>query len=192
MHITAGEWRTLRPLLEEALDLEPAARAQWLSSVVLADERLRAILCELIARGGDMKTIDVLPDLGKPMSAVMARELAVPSADDGAPRFEQYRVIGRLGRGSMGDVYLAEQDAPVRRHVALKVLRLGLSTHDVMVRFELERQRLAVMTHPHIARIFHAGATQEGWPYFALEYVPGTTISQYCDTHRLDVDARLR
>src|SRR5262245_10679910 len=102
-----------------------------------------------------------------------------------------YRILERLGEGAMGDVFLAEQHAPVRRRVALKILKFGLATRQVIARFELERQTLALLAHPNIARIFDAGATADGRPYFAMEYVPGTPITRYCDERKLDVQARL-
>lgn len=102
-----------------------------------------------------------------------------------------YRILERLGEGAMGEVFLAEQQAPVRRRVALKIIKFGLGSRDVIARFELERQTLALLAHEHIARIFDAGATDDGRPYFAMEYVPGIPITQYCDQRRLDISARL-
>ena len=102
-----------------------------------------------------------------------------------------YAVIGRLGEGAMGEVFLAEQREPVRRRVAIKVIKFGLSTRDVIARFELERQALAMLAHPNIARILDAGTTNDGRPYFAMEYVDGTPIERYCDDHGLEIDQRL-
>lgn len=111
--------------------------------------------------------------------------LAIPRTIDA------YRVLERLGEGAMGEVYLAEQQRPVRRRVALKVLKFGLSTREVIARFELERQTLAMLTHPNIAGILDAGATGDGRPYFAMEYVAGIAITHYCDERRLPIEARL-
>ncbi|RPH51716.1 MAG: serine/threonine protein kinase, partial [Lysobacterales bacterium] len=91
----------------------------------------------------------------------------------------------------MGDVFLAEQQTPVRRRVALKILKFGLDTREVIGRFELERQTLALLAHQNIARIFDAGATEDGRPYFAMEHVPGDPITKYCDDRKLDLPARL-
>jgi serine/threonine protein kinase len=102
-----------------------------------------------------------------------------------------YRILERLGEGAMGDVFLAEQKAPVRRRVALKIIKFGLASRDVIARFELERQTLALLTHQNIARIFEAGATEDGRPYFVMEYVPGF-VTRYCSERRLDIPARLR
>jgi eukaryotic-like serine/threonine-protein kinase len=105
--------------------------------------------------------------------------------------FGAYRPIAILGEGGMGIVYLAEQDEPIRRRVALKVIKLGMDTRHVIARFESERQALALMDHPHIAHVYDAGATPEGRPYFAMEYVPGTPITDYCDKHLLGPRERL-
>jgi eukaryotic-like serine/threonine-protein kinase len=103
-----------------------------------------------------------------------------------------YKLLSVLGDGGMGVVYLAEQTRPVRRRVALKVLKLGMDTEQVVARFESERQALAVMDHPNIARVLDTGVTARGRPYFAMDVVRGTTITAYADTHRLDTRERLR
>ena len=102
-----------------------------------------------------------------------------------------YRIIRVLGEGGMGVVYLAEQREPLRRQVALKVIKLGMDTHDVVGRFETERRTLALMDHPNIASVFDAGATVEGRPYFVMEYVAGAPITEYCDIERLSMRRRL-
>ncbi|HET7204021.1 MAG TPA: serine/threonine-protein kinase, partial [Steroidobacteraceae bacterium] len=102
-----------------------------------------------------------------------------------------YRILQRIGEGAIGEVFLAEQQAPVRRRVALKILKFGLATREVIGRFELERQALAVLAHPNIARIFDAGTTADGRPYFAMEYVAGIPVTRYADERRLDVATRL-
>jgi eukaryotic-like serine/threonine-protein kinase len=102
-----------------------------------------------------------------------------------------YRLIQRIGMGGMGEVWLAEQLHPVRRQVAIKVIKAGMDTAQVVARFEAERQALAVMAHPAIAQVFDAGATPEGRPYFAMEYVRGEAITAYCDKHRLSTRERI-
>jgi len=106
-------------------------------------------------------------------------------------RIGPYRLLQVVGQGGMGLVYVAEQTAPVRRRVALKVIRVGMDTHDVVARFEAERQALAVMEHPNIAKVLDAGATEEGRPYFVMELVKGVPLTEYCDTHKLDTSDRL-
>ncbi len=102
-----------------------------------------------------------------------------------------YRILSTIGAGGMGTVYLAEQSEPIRRKVALKVIKLGMDTRHVIERFRAERQALAVMEHPSVARVFDAGATPRGRPYFAMEYVHGPPITLYCDQRRLSVRQRL-
>lgn len=103
-----------------------------------------------------------------------------------------YRVIGELGHGGMGTVYKAEQLEPVRRLLAIKVVQRGLATKEVLARFHIERKALAAMNHRHIAKVFDAGATETGEPYFAMELVEGEPLGDYCDRHRLSLPQRLR
>jgi len=102
-----------------------------------------------------------------------------------------YRLVRRIGEGGMGQVWLAQQTAPVQRQVALKLLRAGLYDLSILQRFQSERQALAMMDHPSIAKVFDAGATPDGQPYFVMEYVPGQPITRYCDQHRLGILERL-
>jgi serine/threonine protein kinase len=107
------------------------------------------------------------------------------------PDFGAYHAVGVLGEGGMGIVYLAEQREPIRRRVALKVLKRGDDRPAFIERFESERQALAMMDHPNIARVYDAGATEDGRPYFAMEYVPGIPITEYCDRNLLGFRERL-
>lgn len=106
-------------------------------------------------------------------------------------RIGAYRLLERIGEGGCGVVYLAEQEEPVRRRVALKVIRLGMDTERVIARFEVERQALAMMDHPHIAHVLDAGTTPTGRPYFAMEWVRGLKITDFCDEQRLGIRQRL-
>ena len=114
---------------------------------------------------------------------------AIASAGD--DDFGPYHILRTLGEGGMGTVYLAEQREPIRRRVALKVIKLGMDTSQVLARFANERQALAVMDHPNIARILDAGATPKGRPYFVMEYIEGVTITHYCDRNGLTIAQRL-
>ncbi|UCF21312.1 MAG: protein kinase, partial [Gemmatimonadota bacterium] len=114
------------------------------------------------------------------------------SAGDQPDRIGQYRILKTLGEGGFGVVYLAEQTETVKRQVALKVIKPGMDTHQVVSRFEAERQALAVMDHASIAKVFDAGATETGQPYFVMELVRGLPITKYCDEHKLTIEERLR
>ncbi len=103
-----------------------------------------------------------------------------------------FTIIETIGEGGFGLVCLAEQRYPVRRRVALKLVKAGMDTREVLARFETERQALAVMDHPNVARVFDAGMTDRGRPWFAMEYVPGVPITEYCDRHRMSTAERLR
>jgi len=102
-----------------------------------------------------------------------------------------YRLLQLIGEGGMGEVWLAEQKEPVRRRVALKLIKAGMDTREVVARFESERQALALMDHPAIAKVFDAGSTPQGLPYFVMEYVNGVPITTFCDKHRLTTQQRL-
>lgn len=103
----------------------------------------------------------------------------------------RYKLRQQIGEGGMGAVFLAEQTEPVQRHVALKLIRPGMDSRQVIDRFEAERQALALMDHPHIAKVFDAGTTESGRPYFVMELVKGVPITQYCDVHHLTLRQRL-
>src|SRR5436309_5469304 len=107
-------------------------------------------------------------------------------------RIGRYRLLQEIGHGGCGVVYMAEQEEPVRRKVALKVIKLGMDTRQVIARFEAERQALALMDHPLVAKVFDAGATDTGRPYFVMELVRGARITDYCDEHQLSTRDRLR
>ena len=102
-----------------------------------------------------------------------------------------YELLQRIGSGGMGEVWLAEQTQPVHRRVALKLIKAGMDTGEVVARFQSERQALALMDHPSIAKVFDAGATPQGRPYFAMEYIAGTPITTYCNEHRMTLRQRL-
>jgi eukaryotic-like serine/threonine-protein kinase len=104
----------------------------------------------------------------------------------------RYRLLQKVGEGGMGEVWLAEQKEPVRRRVAVKLVKAGMNSREVIARFESERQALALMDHPAIAKVFDAGSTPEGAPYFVMEYVAGVPITAYCDNHRLSTRDRLK
>jgi len=104
----------------------------------------------------------------------------------------RYKILSLLGEGGYGLVYLAEQQQPVRRQIALKIVKPGMDSKEILARFEAERQALALLDHPNIAKIFDAGSTDAGRPYFVMEHIDGLPITEYCDNHRLTIEERLR
>jgi serine/threonine protein kinase/tetratricopeptide (TPR) repeat protein len=130
------------------------------------------------------------PPPGEPGLTTVRTRTSV-SGSDSVDGFGPYRLVQPLGEGGMGEVWLAEQLRPVRRQVAIKIVKAGMDTARVVARFEAERQALAVMDHPTIAKVFDGGTTPEGRPYFAMEYVRGEPITSYCDRQRLSVPERL-
>ncbi len=128
-------------------------------------------------------------DSDSPTLHLPADSVAEPRS--AVPRIPNFRILELLGVGGMGEVWAAEQEHPIRRKVALKVIKLGMDSRQVVARFRHERRALALMTHPNIAAVYEAGTTLEGRPYFAMEYVPGETLTSYCDRHRLPVRERL-
>jgi tetratricopeptide (TPR) repeat protein len=117
--------------------------------------------------------------------------LAIPQVEGPGGRIGPFKILQQIGEGGFGSVFEAEQEKPVKRRVALKVIKLGMDTREVIARFEAERQALALMDHPHIARVLDAGATDSGRPYFVMELVKGEPISSYCSKHKLPIADRL-
>src|SRR2546427_3580304 len=117
--------------------------------------------------------------------------VTLPPEEQPGARIGHYKLREKLGEGGCGVVYVAEQEEPVRRRVALKVIKLGMDTRQVVARFEAERQALAMMDHPNIAKVLDAGTTETGRPYFVMELVRGIRITDYCDQNHLDTSQRL-
>lgn len=119
-------------------------------------------------------------------------QVQVVGAEHAGQTINRYTLVHLLGEGGFGTVWLAEQHEPVRRQVALKVIKLGMDTREVIARFEAERQALAVLDHPNIAKVFDAGSTETGRPYFVMEYTEGVAFTRYCNDHKLGVRERLK
>ena len=132
-----------------------------------------------------------VPTLGDAEATLGSAPAVEPTAKRDLASIGPYRLVKKLGEGGMGQVWLAEQTAPLRRQVALKLIKVGMYDDSVLQRFQSERQSLAIMEHPWIAKVFDAGATADGQPYFVMEYVPGVPITDYCDRKRMKIRERL-
>jgi hypothetical protein len=173
---------------------DPREREDFLDQTCRGNPSLRARLEELVSVRDDAeKFFGMEPD--SPATGPRDEAAKTPDGDftEGlGTRIGRYRLLERLGEGGHGVVYQAEQLEPVRRRVALKIIRVGMDTEGVISRFEMERQALALMDHPNIARVLDAGATASGRPFFVMEMVTGMRITDFCDTNHLDLPARLR
>ncbi len=176
-------------ILNAALELREPERAAYLDKACAGDAALRARVEELL-RAHELAN-DFLE--APPAGIVFKRtNLAnVPVAEKAGDKIGRYKLLEQIGEGGCGVVYVAEQQEPVRRRVALKVIKLGMDTKQVIARFEAERQALALMDHPNIAKVFDAGATETGRPYFVMELVRGVKITEYCDQNHISARERL-
>jgi serine/threonine protein kinase len=169
----------------EAIEITAAERAAYLDRVCRDNPQLRAEVEALLrAHAAPQRVLDT-PDVVTPTAAD-----APPREPPGTP-VGPYKLLQQIGEGGMGTVWMAEQTEPVQRKVALKVLKPGMDSRQVLARFEAERQALALMDHPNIARVLDAGATAAGRPYFVMELVKGVPITRYCDERRLTPRQRL-
>ena len=164
----------------------PEARAAYLDEVCGPDLDLRRRVERLLDAQPKMGSFLDSPAAGPTMTLPSPQVMEGPGIVIGP-----YKLLEQIGEGGMGIVYMAEQTQPVRRKVALKIIKPGMDTRHVIARFEAERQALAIMDHPNIAKVLDAGATESGRPYFVMELVRGIPITEYCDQHRLPINKRL-
>jgi serine/threonine-protein kinase len=191
--VSVATRNTLSSLLDEALDLDPPARAEWLDSITSTSPELAPALRKLLAATDE--TADVLARLPAlaPLQHLRKTLLRQESSASAGEEVGPYRLERQLGRGGMADVWLAERiDGTIARKVALKLPRQGLGRHHLAARFARERDILARLEHPNIARLYDAGVSSDGVPYLAMEYVDGKPITEHCDALRLEIPARLR
>jgi WD40 repeat protein/serine/threonine protein kinase len=178
-------------LFVSALDKAPAERGAFLDAACAGDATLRGLVEDLLREqdhvGGFLETPVLAGARGKGGTEIIAGVTEKPG-----DRIGRYKLLQQIGEGGCGVVYMAEQEEPVRRRVALKVIKLGMDTKSVIARFEAERQALAMMDHSNIARVFDAGATETGRPFFVMELVRGIRITEYCDQHHLRTEQRLK
>ena len=173
-------------LFQEALKRStPADRAVFLEEACHGDESLRRSVEQLLA-AHDLAGSFLLSPPGDVDATALYSISEQPGAEIGP-----YKLLQQIGEGGFGVVFMAEQERPIRRKVALKIIKPGMDTREVVARFEAERQALALMEHVNIARVLDAGATASGLPYFVMELVRGVPITEYCDQNNLPLDERL-
>jgi eukaryotic-like serine/threonine-protein kinase len=176
-----AQWIKAKSIFAAALDCDPGMRASFLRQACGHDDTLRLELESLLS------AYDASDGLSKPPWF----DLPWVDAPIEGKAIGSYQLIRKLGEGGMGQVWLADQVGPVRRQVALKLIRVGAYDDVVLRRFQAERQSLAMMDHPAIAKVFDAGATPDGQPFFVMEYVPGLPITEYSDQKKLTIRERL-
>ena len=183
--------RSVKDIFNGAIEQPVGHRTAFLDRVCGYDHGLRAQVEELLAVhdcSGDFlgAPTHVGPRLGSPGDAPL------PGGESVGTVIGRYRLLEEIGEGGFGTVYMAEQQHPVRRMVAFKIIKLGMDTKQVIARFEAERQALAMMEHPNIAKVLDAGATETGRPYFVMELVKGVPLGEYCDQEGLSTVERLK
>src|SRR5829696_10380540 len=200
-----SRWQRLDAMLDAALELDPAAQAAFLDQACAGDPELRADAEAMLADAGAATFLDtpaaafaapLLPTQGGTEGGGTRggdKGGATPAAPPDGAIVGPYRVVRELGRGGMGAVYLAERaDGQFEQQVALKLIKRGMDSEEIHRRFLAERQILARLSHPNIARLLDGGVSADGRPYFAMEYVDGAPITAHCDERRLTIDERLR
>ncbi len=176
-----NDHKRVEALLNQALEFKPDERAAFLIGACGGDQELRRQVETLLSVADE--TEGFLPD---------APTLATAPVSEGpGTKIGRYKLLQKIGEGGMGVVYMAEQTEPVTRKVALKIIKLGMDTKQVVARFEAERQALAMMDHPNIARVLDGGATETGRPYFVMELVQGIPITDFCDKNKLTAKERI-
>ena len=186
-------WKQVDALFQSALRVSPAERTAFLRQKCKGDSVLEDDVQSLLIQHREIDGF-----LERPAIELAAEQLAASDSEqlrafdaEAGQSIGPYRLIEPLGSGGMGEVWRAQQSEPIRRIVALKLIKPGMDTRAVVARFDSERQALAMMDHPNIARVFDAGATPAGRPYFVMELVPGVPITDYCDRRRLSIKERL-
>ena len=183
-------------LVNDALDLPPEEREAFLVRECDGDPGLRREVDRLLAQvtppGGVSPAVSHL-DISAAFDNILGSGPPGPTPRRAAPeQIAGYRILHLLGEGGMGAVYLAEQEEPVARRVALKLIHTSLHTPEILDQFHAERNALARLAHPNVATLHEAGATEDGFPYFVMEHVPdGESLTQYCDRHQLGLEERL-
>src|SRR5881394_187225 len=177
-------------ILNAALELPAGQRAAYLDKACAGDATLRRQVEDLLQADGQAGGFLDAPLTG--LDFERTELLNLPLTEKPGDKIGRYKLFQQIGEGGCGVVYMAEQEEPVRRRVALKVIKLGMDTKQVIARFEAERQALALMDHPNIAKVLDAGATETGRPYFVMELVRGIKITEFCDEKSVPTADRLK
>jgi len=177
-------------ILNAAVELPPAERTAYLAEACNGDTDLRQRVQDLLHAHEQAAGFMEGPPSGLNFKRTEVVNLRL--TEKAGDKIGRYKLLQQIGEGGCGVVYMAEQEEPVRRRVALKVIKLGMDTKQVIARFEAERQALALMDHPNIAKVLDAGATEAGRPYFVMELVRGTKITDFCDENKLSTADRLK
>jgi len=186
--VTPERWQREKELFEAALELEPAARIGFLAQAAVEDPTLAEEVVQLLE--SDQKASAFLRTL--PAAEIPNSASPKPVNIAEGRLIGPYRVLGEIGHGGMGAVYRAiRDDDEYQKQVAIKLVRGGVESDFILERFKAERQILANLEHPNIARLIDGGTTEEGWPYFSMEYVEGESVDRYCDGRRLSISRRL-
>ena len=182
-------FRTEEAIFDEAVKCAtPEARKAYLDQACAGRPESRQRIEELLASHEGAGSFLQPLAAGNPKATI---KLTIPAEEAPGTVIGRYKVLERIGEGGFGAVYVAEQREPVKRRVALKNIKLGMDTRQVVARFEAERQALALMDHPNIAKVLDAGATETGRPFFVMELVRGVKITEYCDQNKLPMPERL-
>src|SRR5512138_3166653 len=178
-------------IFNTALEMvDTAARERFVLEACASDAALFSQVEKLLCAHGEAGGFFSQPHKPAPPS-LAASKIGLPGIEKAGDTIGRYKLLEQIGEGGCGVVYMAEQQEPVRRRVALKVIKVGMDTKQVIGRFEAERQALALMDHPGIAKVLDAGATASGRPYFVMELVRGTKITEFCDRKKLSTRERL-
>ena len=179
-------------ILSAALELSAWERAAYLAKTCAGDIALHRQVEALIQSYEQAENFLETPPVGFDFKRTGPDNINIPLTEKPGDKIGRYKLLQQIGEGGCGVVYMAEQEEPVRRRVALKVIKLGMDTKSVIARFEAERQALALMEHPNIAKVLDAGATENGRPYFVMELVRGIKITDYCDEQKVSTGERLK
>ncbi len=186
--MTPERWAQIRQIFDGALERQQQDRSAYLRVACAGDDQLRREVESLVASHEDSQDFMSTPAADLNMLALEVSSASVPRV----PRVGPYQLEKRIGRGGMGSVWLASRaDQEYHKKVAVKMVKRGMDSAEILRRFRLERQVLARLDHPNIARLIDGGSTPEGSPYLVMEFVEGAPIDQYCESHQSTISERL-